>query len=100
MDRFVYQAYTNKGEIVSGAIEAQSHGEALQRLRSQGLIPFTCSSEASAAKRSRSAANQGDGRRPCSATSRLAFVYELGILLRAQMPLDQALSLLPQQPDL
>ena len=100
MDRFVYQAYTNKGEIVSGAIEAPSHGEALQRLRSQGLIPFSSSSEASAAKGSRSAAKQGDGRRPYSATSRLAFVYELGILLRAQMPLDQALSLLPQQPDL
>jgi len=100
MNRFVYQAYTEAGEIVSGVLEARSQGEALQSLRGRGLIPFASSVEIASRKDTGSAARSQVIPRSWRAASRLAFAYELGVLLRAQLPVDQALSLLPQQPEL
>ena len=100
MNRFVYQAYTEAGEIVSGVLEAQSHGDALQSLRGRGLIPFASSVEAASAKGIGSAVGFKSTPRSQRTGARLSFAYELGVLLRAQLPIDQALSLLSQQPEL
>ncbi|HEY7765521.1 MAG TPA: type II secretion system F family protein [Aestuariivirgaceae bacterium] len=100
MDRFAYRAYTDKGDIVKGVLEAHSHGEALQLLRGRGLIPFASCLESASAKRGFQQTHRRGASRSVGEASRLAFVYELGILLRAQMPLDHALQILPQQPDL
>jgi general secretion pathway protein F len=98
MNRFAYQAYTGKGDLVRGEIEARSQTHALQRLRSQGLIAFAAE-PVSAARKNSVWTLELRSRRVGSA-ARLAFVYELGILLRAQLPIDQALRLLPEQAEL
>jgi general secretion pathway protein F len=100
MNRFVYQAYTETGKVVSGVLEARSHGEALQSLRGRGLIPFASSPEAVSIKRTGWSTSREVIPRSRRAAARLAFAYEFGVLLRAQLPVDQALSLLPQQPEL
>jgi general secretion pathway protein F len=100
MNRFVYQAYTETGEVISGVLEARSQGEALQSLQRRGLIPFASSPEAAPVTSNGSATTLKAISRSRRAAPRLAFAYELGVLLRAQLPVDQALSLLPQQPEL
>jgi general secretion pathway protein F len=99
MKPFAYRAFRQDGEIVNGEITAVSQRDALQRLRAQGLMAF--------ASEPRSKGSSGQYRlfarlsRPAvTAAARLAFVHELGILLSAQLPLDQALHLLAEQPDL
>src|SRR5215208_371616 len=99
MKPYAYQAFRQDGGIVNGEITAVSQRDALQRLRAQGLIAF--------ASEPRSKQPSGRNRLfarisspAITAAARLAFVHELGVLLSAQLPLDQALHLLAEQPDL
>jgi general secretion pathway protein F len=97
MSRFAYEAYTREGTIVGGEIDAGSRADALQQLRSQGLVTFAVRSPL---PNRRSAWRLEFAAKQVKPTARLAFVYQLAILLRASLPLDRALRLLPEQPEL
>jgi general secretion pathway protein F len=99
MAQFAYEAFTGDGRIVRGEIAARSQSEALQQLRTQGLIAFTAAANSRLHKPKFWRAEFSRCKN-IPATARLALIYELGVLLRAQLPLDQALRLLPDQPDL
>ena len=80
-----------KGELI-----APSQMDALQLLRSQGLLPF----EAGPSTADASRLSWRLSSRRVTPAARLAFVHELGVLLNAQLPLDQALALLQEHPQL
>jgi general secretion pathway protein F len=100
MSRFAYQAFTAKGDVVRGQIEAPSQADALQQLRAAGLVAFQAAETKEPRKRSFWSFDFGLGSGRMTESARLAFVYELGILLRAQLPTDQALRLLLDQSEL
>ncbi|MGH6875103.1 MAG: type II secretion system F family protein, partial [Aestuariivirgaceae bacterium] len=99
MKPFAYRAFREDGGIVNGEITALTQREALQRLRAQGLIAFASEPRSPQAS-ARFGLSRGVRRPAVTAAARLAFVHELGIRLSAQLPLDQALHLLAEQPDL
>jgi general secretion pathway protein F len=94
--RFSYRAFARSGEIVKGELVASSQSEALQQLRSQGLLPFGIDPSTASASRLR----LRFASKRITPAARLAFIHELGVLLAAQLPLDQALALLAEQPQL
>jgi general secretion pathway protein F len=97
MSRFMFEAFSATGAIVKGELEAGSQGEVVQQLRMRGLFAFSAQ-PVPRGKTSFWRLEIGRGR--IKAVARLAFVYELGILLKAQLPIDHALRLLSRQPEL
>jgi type II secretory pathway component PulF len=93
----MFEAFSTTGTVVKGEIEARSQGEAVQQLRTRGLIPFAAQPVLHGKA---SFWRLENGLRRVKAEARVAFVYELGILLKAQLPIDQALRLLARQPEL
>ncbi len=86
MSAFLFRAATPGGELRSGAIEADSPADALNRLRQRGLMPI----EARPAPDARpAAARRADSATRMGAANALA---ELGVLLGAGLPLDRALA--------
>ncbi len=88
-----YRAYDANGQTTSGVITAQSEGEALGKLRSQGLFPYEASSVPFGNKTA-SWLQMEIGRSKPSLAERAAFARMLAALLRAGIPLDKALHLI------
>jgi general secretion pathway protein F len=97
MPEFAYKAASNAGGLVEGRIEARSRDEAIRRLVDQGLTPVGVFDGAVAP--APVGARQGRRRwsfgadRPTRADV-LALTSELAVMLRAGLPLDNALRVL------
>lgn len=87
MAAFAYRAVTAAGALRSGTVEAVSRGEALERLRQQGLIPIEAAPSGAGA--------DGAPVRPSAAVRRamINVVGELAVLLGAGLPLDRSLAI-------
>lgn len=101
MADFGYKAADASGRVVEGQIDARSRDEAVRRLVDQGLTPLGVFDRAAAAQSPAAASN----RRPPGArftlgadrptrADVLAFTSELAVMLRAGLPLDNALRVL------
>ena len=85
MATFSYRALSPTGEVRSGVLLVASRGEAMERLRRQGLTPIDATETATRAARVKAP----------GATARRALVNaigELSVLLTAGLSLDRALS--------
>lgn len=89
MPLFEYQAYDPQGKVTSGVIDAPSSAAAYERVRQQGLFPSKIREE------------QETGTASATKPENLAFaLVQLATLIRAGMPLPQAIaSLAGQVPD-
>lgn len=83
---FAYRAVTAAGVLRSGTLEAPSRGDALDRLREQGLTPIEATR--GAAKPAAPPRAGAGGRR-----AMINAVSELAVLLGAGLPLDRALAI-------
>jgi general secretion pathway protein F len=100
MAEFAYKAASAGGGVIEGRIEARSRDEAIRRLVDQGLTPVGVFEGNAAA----AAPSAGTGRRPRrqwsfgadrpTRTDVLALTSELAVMLRAGLPLDNALRVL------
>jgi general secretion pathway protein F len=99
MAEFAYKAASRAGGVVEGRIDARSRAEAIRRLVDQGLTPVGVF-EGDAAAPSGAAALPRPGRRWSFGADRptraevLALTSELAVMLRAGLPLDNALRVL------
>lgn len=87
MATFTYQAYTAEGKSRKGRLEAISLKAAREQLLAGGLYP-------------RQVQPVGGRQRSFSPLRRSVLFRELGALLRAGLPLDRALHLLSENPEL
>ena len=100
MAEFAYKAASAGGGVIEGRIEARSRDEAIRRLVDQGLTPLGVFDGNAAT----AAPSAGTGRRPRRQWSFgadrptradvLALTSELAVMLRAGLPLDNALRVL------
>ena len=100
MAEFAYKAASAGGGVIEGRIEARSRDEAIRRLVDQGLTPLGVFDGNAAT----AAPSAGTGRRPRrqwsfgadrpTRTDVLALTSELAVMLRAGLPLDNALRVL------
>jgi general secretion pathway protein F len=90
MSAFEYQAVDARGHSRSGVIEGDSARQVRQKLREQGLTPLQVE-EAARAQKPR-------GRR-MSATDLALFTRQLATLLRAGLPLEEALHAIARQSE-
>ncbi len=88
MPTFLYQGYSAEGRNRKGRLEALDAKEARERLLKDGIYP-----------REVSLAGAGRGRR-FTLSHRAVLYRELGVLLRAGLPLDRCLGLLGENPSL
>ena len=97
MAEFAYKAASSSGGVIEGSIEARSRDEAIRRLVDQGLTPVGVFDRAAAPA---AAADRKSPRRLRLGTDRpgradvLALTSELAVMLRAGLPLDNALRVL------
>lgn len=106
MPEFQYRALNAQGQTSQGRIQANDQAQAMRLLRQQGLTPTELVSPegVGALPVASSTPTSGTGRRwfqrersaKITADDVLAFVQELGTLLRAGLPLDRALRVLTQ----
>lgn len=87
MPTYLYQGYTADGKTRKGRLEALTPKEARERLIESGVYP-------------RWVRGAGGGRGRFTAARRSVFYRELGALLEAGLPLDRALLLLSENPEL
>jgi len=89
MPTFSYQAYTADGKPVRGRKEGLNNKDVREALLAEGLF----------ARNVRAVAESG-GRKKFSVQTRSMFYRELGALLHAGLPLDRALGILSEHPEL
>ena len=89
MPTFTYQAYTREGKPVRGRTEGLTAKEVRERLLEDDLFA-----------REVKPVKGGAGTRTFAAGMRSIFYRELGALLRAGLPLDRALRILSDNPEL
>ncbi len=102
MPVFVYQALEAGGGKTSGEMEAASRREAFDKLRKQGLQPFSLTTKDGAeSARSPSAAGRSaaSGGNILTRSQVLLFTEELCDLLEAGLKLDHALQVIEQRQD-
>ena len=87
MPTFLYQGYTAAGKLRKGRVEALNAKEAREDLIGQGIFP-------------RQVRAAGSGKGKFNANHRSILYRELGALLHAGLPLDRALRLLSENPEL
>lgn len=100
MPEFAYKAANGAGSLVEGRIEARSRDEAIRRLVDQGLTPVGVfdgvagpAAVSGAGQRARRRGWSFGADRPTRADV-LALTSELAVMLRAGLPLDNALRVL------
>lgn len=93
MSDYHYRAVSHAGAMDIGMLEASSAEDALQQLRTRGLIPVSVTVRDIGSKKRRS--NGAERRRgPPSHHEILSITSELAVMLRAGLPLDRALKVL------
>lgn len=98
MAAFEYTALDEKGNEKKGVIESDSPRQARTLLRDRGLMPINIDSAATQ-DRKQVVGNKPVSRRGISATDLALFTRQLATLVRAALPLDEALSAVGQQTE-
>ena len=98
MAAFEYTALDDKGNEKKGVIESDSPRQARALLRDRGLVPLNIDSAATQ-DRKQIIGNKPVSRRGISATDLALFTRQLATLVRAALPLDEALSAVGQQTE-
>ena len=98
MAAFEYIALDEKGSEKKGVIESDSARQARALLRERGLTPISIDSAATQDKK-QVAGSKPVSRRGISATELALFTRQLATLVRAAIPLDEALSAVGQQTE-
>ena len=96
MATFEYDAYDPAGRVTRGTLEASTALEASRRIGELGLIPFATRPVEAGAKASTQSL-PSKARRRLSEADLAGLVRELAALLRAEIPVDAALSLMASQ---
>lgn len=97
MAAFDYIALDDKGREKKGVIESDSARQARQLLREKGLTPLQIDA---AAQRDKKSSQPGRiSHRGISATDLALFTRQLATLVRAALPIDEALSAVGQQTE-
>ena len=102
MAEFVWRAADGRGQVSQGSIEAPSLSGAMKALRERGLTPLKIEDAASAsaialvssATTGRTTAKPRQAKGPVNQADVLAMTSELSIMLKAGLPLDNALRVL------
>ncbi len=102
MAEFVWRAADGRGQVSQGRIEAPSLSGAMKALRERGLTPLKIEDAASAsaialvssATTGRTTAKPRQAKGPVNQADVLAMTSELSIMLKAGLPLDNALRVL------
>lgn len=97
MGRFTYQAYTRDGQPVSGNVTATDSSAAVLHLRGQGLIA-TDIRAAGAEHADKWWNRELTGGATRGRKSVAAFTRDLGVLIGAALPVDEALQIIALQP--
>jgi general secretion pathway protein F len=92
MALYRYKAVTQPGDLIEGVMEAASRSAVIEALRGQGLLPIRA--EEHGRPRLGEWLNREVGRGRLSRADVTAIVRELATLLRAGLPLDQALEVM------
>lgn len=93
MPVFRYKAVSQPGEVLEGMMEATSQGAVIDSLRSQGLLPIRADENRSGTLHDWLHRELGRGGRVPRSEATL-IIHELATLLRAGLPLDQALDVM------
>ncbi len=107
MPLFSYQAVTATGQDASGQLEAASRGEAISIIRNRGLQPLSLEERTTSTRPKKvNAKVVSDAvepprprRRRVSRRELPAFTRQLGTLLKAGIPMSQALSIVSEQSE-
>ena len=100
MTEFAWRAADAGGQVVEGRIEAGNVAQALQQLRQRGLMPLRIDAQAAGGKPASTAGfaaasrTAATGKGPVNRTDVLSITSELSVMLRAGLPLDNALRVL------
>lgn len=98
MAAFEYIALDEKGHEKKGVIESDSPRQARALLRERGLMPLNIDSAATQ-DRKQISGNKPVSKRGISATDLALFTRQIATLVRAALPLDEALSAVGQQTE-
>ena len=91
MQHFAYEGRNRHGELVKGRIESPNAQAVVQWMMGAGIVPVKISAQAQAASQG-SLLDKMNGRGTLNATDLLLFTRQLGTMVRAGLPLMQALS--------
>ncbi len=99
MAAFEYIALDPKGHEKKGVIEGDTARQVRQQLRERGLMPLQIDTAAKQDKKQNATQPVRLSRRGISATELALFTRQLATLVRAALPLDEALSAVGQQTE-
>lgn len=97
MPHFRYQAYDESGGVEGGEVDAATREGALETLSRRGMLAFDLKEEASRAVLPWWQRDVFGGDR-LSGTHLATFTHELASLVRAEIPIDEALRIVALQP--
>ncbi len=98
MAAFEYIALDSKGREKKGIIESDTQRQARQMLRDKGMVPLQIDTAANQEKKQQDKPVQ-ISRRSINATELALFTRQLATLVRAAIPLDEALSAVGEQTE-
>jgi len=97
MPRYVYRSYDSRGVLKQGSLETQSREAAIEALHRQGYFPLEVTEgEARPTKKWWEQEVFGSGQLSLNELS--LFTQELASLVKADLPLDEALRIVTLQP--
>jgi len=99
MAAFEYTALDEKGREKKGVIEGDTARQVRQSLREKGMMPLQIETAANQEKKQQAQPVRMSSRRGISATDLALFTRQLATLVRAALPLDEALSAVGQQTE-
>jgi len=99
MAAFEYTALDQKGREKKGVIEGDTARQVRQSLREKGMMPLQIETAANQEKKQQAKPVRMSSRRGISATDLALFTRQLATLVRAALPLDEALSAVGQQTE-
>ncbi len=91
MQHFLYEGRNQRGELVKGKIDSPNPQAVVQWMMGAGIVPVKISAQAEA-KDQGSLLDKINGRGSLNATDLLLFTRQLGTMVRAGLPMMQALS--------
>ena len=91
MQHFVYEGRNQRGELVKGKIDSPNPQAVVQWMMGAGIVPVKISAQAEP-KEQGSLLDKLNGRGTLNATDLLLFTRQLGTMVRAGLPMMQALS--------
>lgn len=99
MAAFDYIVLDSKGREKKGVIEGDTPRQVRQMLRDKGMMPLQIDSAAQQERKQKHSTKPASSRRSISATDLALFTRQLATLVRAALPLDEALSAVGQQTE-